>query len=48
MKPKHILRRLADRLPPQTWREVFAYIIILLLIFLAVAFGLDYLKGTLP
>lgn len=48
MKPTPLLRRVWHWLPPQTWSEIYAVITVLLLGFLAVAYLLAWLKGTLP
>ncbi|GAI62149.1 unnamed protein product, partial [marine sediment metagenome] len=48
MKLLPALRRLWTSLPPQTWTEIYAAIITLLLLFLAAAWLLDALKGALP
>lgn len=48
MKLYTLLRRIWDCLPPQTWPQIFGIIALLLLAFLAAAFGDAWLKGTLP
>lgn len=48
MKPIPLLRRVCNWLPPQTWTETYMVITAMLLGFLAIAFLLDCLKGTLP
>ncbi len=48
MKLMLTLRKLWSSLPPDTWVEIYAVIITLLLLFLAAAWLLDALKGSLP
>lgn len=48
MKLHHLLQQLANRLPPQTWLEAYAVIVILDLTYLLIAFLFDHFQGALP
>ncbi|MBA7540167.1 hypothetical protein ES705_32461 [subsurface metagenome] len=48
MKLFLVLRKLWNSRPPDTWAEIYATIITLLLLFLAAAWLLDALQGARP